>query len=339
MTRARAAVVAAAGAVVGAACGQPVEPSPARRIGPAVVEALEAADRVREPWRCAAADGPGLADETLAIDGSTWRASGHTLKLERPGPATIGVVADAGGAAPATLAALGALRGKLAPADVVLVLGGMGATQAEIEATLGALADRATGPLIALPGDLEPTGAQAAAIAALRARGNVVLDGRLIHRIEAGGAAVALVPGGGAAARLVAGDEGCRYRAADAQAAIAGIAGHPGLRIVATAEAPRVAVDGEPAGELVLTAAAAQVDVQLHGPLSGVGAAAASAARNGGRDGAGIALSPGTSDATTRLPDARRGATAGLLAISGATWRWRPISDAAPDAERGRGGP
>jgi hypothetical protein len=44
-------------------------------------------------------------------------------------------------------------------------------------------------------------------------------------------------------------------------------------------------------------------------------------------DGAAVALSPGTADATTRLPGPRRSTTAGLLTIHGAVWKWRPIAD------------
>ena len=51
------------------------------------------------------------------------------------------------------------------------------ATQSELEATFGVLVKAA--PVIALPGDLEPVAAEAAAIAALRAKGSPVLDGRL----------------------------------------------------------------------------------------------------------------------------------------------------------------
>jgi hypothetical protein len=239
---------------------------------------------------------------------------------------TIGVVADAGGAAPRTVAALGALRGKLAGADLVLVLGGMGASQAELEATLGALADGAAWPVVALPGDLEPAGDQAAAIARLRARGQMVVDGRLARQIELPGATIATIPGAGAAARLGAGAEGCGYRASDVAAVLAELTQREGLRILASAEAPRIAVGGEPAGELALTAGPAQpIDIALHGPT----AEAATPARAGRRDGSAAALTPGSSDATARLPGPRRAPSAGLLLVDGAAWRWRPITDAA----------
>lgn len=230
--RGRAAVaVMVAASAAGAACGGSTPPPPpGERIAAAVVAAMEAAEAVRAPWRCAATDGPRLTDETLAAGARTWKLVGRAMRLEGKGATTIGVIADAGGAAPSTLAALGALKGKLAGADVVIALGGMGATQAELEATLGALAGRATWPLVALPGDLEPAGALAAAISKLRAGGSVVIDGRLAQRIELPGATIATVPGAGAEARLVAGPEGCVYQAADVGAAFADLTQREGLR-------------------------------------------------------------------------------------------------------------
>lgn len=303
-----------------AACGGSSEPPASTRIGPALVAALEAAHLVREPWRCAAPSGPTLADEKLG----DWQLAGHAMKRERAGAITIGVIADAGGAAPATLAALGRLRSKLDTADLVLVLGGMGTTRAELEATLGTLADRATWPTVALPGDLEAVPDLVAAIAALRAKGMQIVDGRLAQRIELPGVRIATIAGASHASRLVAGADGCTYRSDDVAAAFADLTPSKQLRILASAEAPRITVDGEPAGELVLAPGAAQeIDIALHGPV----APDPSPARAGRRDGAAVALSPGTSDATTRLPGPRRATTAGILTVGGGTWKWRPIAD------------
>ncbi len=303
-----------------AACGGPSAPPASTRIGPSLIAAIEAADRTRAPWRCASPAGPTLADETLG----EWKLSGHTMKREGSGAVTIGVIADAGGAAPATLAALGRLRAKFADVDLVIALGGMGATRPELEATLGALADRATWPLVALPGDLEPVPDLVAAIATLRGKGLQVIDGRLAQRIELPGAVIATIAGAGDASRLVAGPDGCAYRAEDVSAAFADLAPHAGIRIAASAEAPRVTVDHEPAGELALVPKAdTAIDIVLHGPVD----LEASPARSGGRDGGAVALTPGTSDATPRLPAPRRTTSAGLLTISGTAWRWRPIAD------------
>ena len=96
-----------------------------------------------------------------------------------------------------------------------------------------------------------------------------------------------------------------------------------GLRIVASAEAPRIEVGGEPAGELALTAGETHpIDLALHGPTS----EAATPERVGRRNGSAIALTPGSSDATTRLPGPKRAASAGLLVVDGAGWRWQPIT-------------
>ncbi len=317
---------AVAGAMVAmaavAACGSASSPPPpGAQLAQALEAALEAAQARRVPWRCAAPDGPTLAEETLAAGKRSWKLGGGTMRLAGEGAIAIGVVADAGGAAPRTLAALGALRKRLAGADLVLVLGGMGATGAEIEAALGALAD-ATAPVVAVPGDLEPAGEQAAAIARLRAQGRAVIDGRLARWLELPGATIATIPGAGAAARLVAGAEGCGYRASDVTAVLDELTKRDGLRILASAEAPRIEVDGEPAGELALTVGAPHaIDIALHGPT----AEGATRARAGRRDGAATALTPGSSDATPRLPGPRRAASAGMLHLERTGWRWRPV--------------
>ena len=307
------------GLVLLAACGGGTSPVPTgERVGPALSAAMAGAEKEKSPWRCAAADGPTLADETVA----GWKAAGHTLTKDGKGAVTIAVVADAGGAAAPTIAALGRLRPKLDAADLVLALGGMGTTKAELEATLGSLAGKV--PLVALPGDLEDAGALVAAASALRAKGHVVIDGRLAQRIELPGASIATVAGAGAAGRLVAGGDGCAYAAADATRAMADLTEKPGLRILATAEAPRGTVAGEAVGDLVLTPrAGVEIDLVLHGPAE----SRVSAAASGGRDAKAIALTPGSSDATPRLPGGRSAPSAGLLVIDGARWSWKPVVD------------
>jgi hypothetical protein len=297
-------------------------------VAPAIAAALAAADRVREPWRCAAPDGPGSPDETLAAGSRAWQLGAHTMKLVGPGDVAIGVVADAAGSAPETLAALGRLRARLGHVDLVISLGGMGATRAELEATFAALTDRATWPLVALPGDLEPVTGQVEAIAAARQRGTAVLDGRLVQRIELPATTIALVPGAGAASRLAAGADGCGYRAEDAAAAFADLTPRAGLRILASAEAPRETRSGQPTGELAMTVGAGQqIDIALHGPSSGAANDGATPARSGNRDGAAVSLTPGSSDATPRLPGPGRAPTAGVLTVHGSAWTWRAIED------------
>ncbi len=317
-----------------AACGsreQPTPPPPAgARVGAALAAALTAADAVRAPWRCALPAGAGLATATLTTGARSWHLAGHMVAIA-PGPDpkragsggdgfAIGVIADAGGAAPTTLAALARLRTALAAVDLVIVLGGMGTTPAELEAVLGVVSDGNTWPVVALPGDLEGASSQTAAIAALRARDLPVIDGRLVRRIEIPGATIGTVSGAGSATRLVAGGDGCSYRVADATAVLADLDDRAGLRVLAVAEAPRITTAGEAAGELGLTPLPGTIDVVLHAPRG----PAATAPRTGTRDGTAVALSPGSSDATTRSPAGRP--SAGILAIAGTTWKWRTVT-------------
>jgi hypothetical protein len=296
-------------------------------IGKVLAAVVAAADENAAPWRCAATDVPTLADEEFAIGEQTWKLTGH--RLARTGTSTnvtIGVVADAAGAAPRTIAALGRTRAafEAAKADVVITLGGMGATRDELQATLGTLSDHAAWPVIALPGDLEPMDAHLAAIAALRTRGDRVLDGRSIRWLDVGPAVLGTVPGAGAVERSAAGAEGCTWAPEDVAKVATELTTKSGVRILASAEGPREMLDGEAAGELGLVASKAlfPVEIALHGPL----APAPTAARTGGRDGAGVGLSPGTADATPRLPGAHR-SSAGILVVRGGSWSWRPIVD------------
>jgi len=307
------------------ACGSRPAPAPGAAVDRALIAALTAADHLRAPWRCASLDTPALPVDHL----SGWTVAEHRLARDSAADEiVIGVVADAAGSAAPTIATLARLRGKLdeAKPELVLALGGMGATRAELEATLGTLAAHASFPVVALAGDLEPAAAHAAAIAALRARGDAIFDARLVRWIELPGLTVATVPGAGAAARLAAGDDGCGWSAQELDKLYAELSARKGVRVVASAEAPR---DGEPSGELALAASAAQpIDIHLHGPTRPT----PTPARTGSRDGHAIALSPGTSDPTTRLPDAHA-ATAGPLTVRGGAWTWRPIVDE-PTARR-----
>jgi hypothetical protein len=327
----KAMVAALLAATLASACGdgdKPTTPS-TPRLGRVFAALLAAADNTTAPWRCAALDVPPLRDEELATDGRTWKLSGHTVtRTDDDNDVVIGVVADAAGAAPRTIAALGRIRAALdaAKPDVVLTLGGMGASTDELVASLGTLSDHAAWPLVALPGDLEPMGAHLAAIATLRTRGDVVIDGRSARWIKlGGGATVATVPGAGASERLGAGAEGCAWTAADISKLMTELSAKSGARILASAEAPRQTIDGEAAGELALvTSKALPIDVVLHGPLT----PQPTPAKSGGRDGTGVALSPGTADATSRLPEAHRPSAGVLVVRGGGAWSWRPLVDA-----------
>jgi hypothetical protein len=314
--------VASLGALLGvAACGSKATPQAAPRAGSILAALLHAADQEKQPWRCAAPDTPTLDDEDL---GHGWKSHGHTLaRTEDDSQLVIGVIADAAGSAPRTIASLGRLRAQLDAAnpDLVLALGGMGRDEKAITATLGTISDRAAWPVVALPGDLEPAGAHAAALAALRKRGDVVLDGRLVRWIEVAETTIGTLPGAGARERLVAGADGCAWTADDVARLYTELTARKGLRIVASAEAPRRIRDGEPSGELALVPPQ-PVDLALHAPTAPVPSPAAT----GSRDGAKTLLTPGTADATTRLPDAHS-ASAGVLVIRGDTWSWKPLVD------------
>lgn len=305
--------------VLAAACGgSPPEAPLGARVGPALNAALVAFDQARAPVQCAS-PGPTLVDETL----KGWRLSGTTMSSARSGAVSIGVIADAGGAAPGTLAVLGRLKAQLADVDLIVTLGGMGSTQAELEATLGVLADGAKGILVAIAGDLEPAPALAQAIGKLRARNLLVIDGRLARTIELPGATIGTLPGARSVQRLAAGADGCHYTAANVSALLGELTARAGIRIMATAEPPRGTTNHEASGELAITPGALhEIDVVLHGPMT----EAPTPAKSGTRDGSATPLTPGTSDATTRLP-ARHTPTAGILTIDGTAWRWKPIAD------------
>lgn len=295
-------------------------------IGKVLAALVTAADETAVPWRCAASDVPSLPEEEFAIGETTWKVAGHSLVRPDGTHVMIGVVADAAGSATRTIASLGRTRAAFdaAKVDLVITLGGMGATVDELQATLGTLSDHAAWPVLALPGDLEPMDAHLAAIAALRKRGDRVLDGRSIRWVQAGPATIGTVPGAGAIERSAAGRDGCAWSPEDVAKIATELTAKAGVRILASTEAPREVIEGEAAGELGLVTSKAlfPVEVALHGPL----VPGPTPPRNGGRDGAVVGLSPGTADATPRLPDAHR-ASAGVLVVRGGSWSWKPIVD------------
>jgi hypothetical protein len=305
------------------ACGDSKPAASAPRVGHVLAAVLAAADQTRAPWRCAALDLPAVADLAFTTGERHWQLGGRVLRRTDSDDAlAIAVIADAANASPRTIAALARLRAELeksAP-DLVLALGGMGATQADLEATLGTLGERATWPVVAMPGDLESVAVFGAALSALRKRGVNAVDGRLVRWIELPGATIATVPGAGARERLGAGDDGCQWRAENVARVYSELTAKEGVRVVASSEAPRTKVDGEPAGELGLVPPQ-PIEVALHGPVE----PAPSPARSGSRDGTRAVLSPGTADAMRRLPAAHT-PSAGLLIIRAGVWTWRPVS-------------
>ena len=171
---------------------------------------------------------------------------------------------------------------------------------AELEATLGSLADERA-PVVALPGDLESRAELAEAVATLRAAGKLVVDGRLVPQIELPGATIARSP----VRRRRAGWSPAPRAAvtpADVAALFARVTARPELRILVATEAPRGIVGGEPVGERALVPGRGAADRRGR---ARAGHPEPSPARTGQRTGAHVALTPGTSDATTRLPGPR----------------------------------
>ncbi|MFT3697675.1 MAG: hypothetical protein QM831_31310 [Kofleriaceae bacterium] len=297
-----------------AACGGAKKPATqaAPSLAHAIAATITAAEQKHAPWRCVADDLPELAAGKIG----SWTIEPHQITHAAAPQLAIGVVADAGGDDPKTLAALGRVRKQLddAQVELVLVLGGMGTTQKQLEATLGVLA-KPTSPVVALPGDLESVTAETAAIASLTAKGQPVIDGRLVRWIALPDATIGTIAGAGSPLRLAGGD-GCVWQADDVLELYRQLAEKPGLRIAATAEAPR---EGD-AGEVELVPGPA-IDALVHGPAHG----APTAAKSGTRDGAKTQLSPGTVDASPRLES--HAPSAGVLSLRGTAWSWKPLVD------------
>lgn len=182
----------------------------------------ERGDEVSDPAprRCAAlAEDEDLAARTLELSPSADEI-------------TLGVVADARGASEATLSGLRAARDafEIRGVDIVLALGGMARERGELEALYTILAEDAPWTTIASPGDRESLAAHRAAIVAVAGdRGASgagtggegapgMIDGSATRLVVAGPAAIATLPGAGHPSRAIAGEEGCVFDEADADA-------------------------------------------------------------------------------------------------------------------------
>jgi hypothetical protein len=281
--------VAAAVAVVAAAgckCGSGGTPrgGVGAATGAAIVAAVTAAPAERAPWRCAALDEPSPPASALSTSDRRWTIERRAMRLaDHRGPSRIAFVADAGDASPATLANIAKLTARLAKLDVhaVVGVGGLGSTEAELAAVLGALAGERW-VVIAIPGDREAARDHRAAIAALAAAGKAVVDGAEVRWIEIGGFGVATLPGQSAASRLAHGVEGCGHADADAAAVLTRWpdGGSVRFRALATQRAPRrddlgdVGRLGAHAGDVGLADALAgsKVDLVIHAAVDGIAA-------------------------------------------------------------------
>ena len=304
------------------ACGSGAKPSggAGNAAAAGLVAAVEHAAATRAPWRCATRS-PSTTTGELVAGERTWRRAGETL-TSADRALTIVAVADARGDASATW------RERLRAAEpaVVLTLGGLGTTEAEIAASLGALVDPAW-LTVAIPGDAEGWPAHRAAVATVAATGAPVVDGADVRLLDGGAAVIATLPGPAHAARLAAGADGCEHDDADAAAIIAALVAAAGARptVLAATRAPQGGgargVAGVPAGDPGLTAAVAGLTAVVHAPLM-------PGPTGPGRAGRAVAvIAAGSLDPVPRfaVDGARAARSLTAVTIDDRALTWRPI--------------
>ena len=216
-----------------------------------------------------------------------------------------------------------ATRMEASHADAIVALGGMGSDERELEATLGVLAR--PGGQAGVAGD---RAARRSRVGRRRGRGDRGAASARRDRDRRPARPLDRCRRQPRSRRYRCGRAGRSRRTAangrlrTSTRIYAELADKPGLRVALVAGAPREEQHGgEVSGELALVPVPA-IDVVVHGPTR----PEPSPQRSGGRDGARVACSPGTSDATPRLPETRPPA-AGVLAIRGAAWTWSPLVD------------
>ena len=314
-------------AVAVAACGSGARPSGSAGNAAAagLVAAVEHAATTLTPWRCAIR-APSTASGEIVAGERTWRRTGDVLTTT--GRAlTIVAVADARG----DVAAAWRERLRTAEPAVVLTLGGLGTTEGEIAASLGALVDPAW-LTVAIPGDAEAWPAHRAAVATVAATGAPVVDGAELRLLDGGVAVIATLPGAGHAARLAAGADGCVHDADDATAIVAALRTAAGDRptVLATARAPQRGgprgVGGIPAGDPELTTIVAELTAVVHAPLAPGPTAPGRAAD------AVAVIAAGSLDPVPRYADdgARAARSLTAVTIDDRAVAWRPIVVDAP---------
>lgn len=296
----------------------------------AIAATVEAVTPLETAWRCALPPPAAAPPSTTAPAG--WTRAGDKLTAAEPrSKLTIAAVAQARGAAVDVREALRAAR-----VDLVIAVGGMGATQAESGAALGALLDPAW-LVVAIPGDAEDFPAHARAVAELAGGGAAIVDGAAVRLIDTGGAVVATIPGERWPERLGAGAAGCAHEPADVARAVAALTlladGRP--RVLAGAPAPQgasvrppasdLAPGGLHAGEPGLAALVdeAGLDLVIHAPIGTTPAPAGMARR-----GTTAVVAAGSLDRLVqRDPEGRPLPTGVLLATVDAraiTWKLLP---------------
>jgi hypothetical protein len=309
-----------------AACGSPSKDAGRGSLGKAtaaaVLGALDAAAAASEPWRCARLDDPAAA--RLAVE----------VKAAAP---RIAFVADAraAGGAPALEGVRKALDA--APVDVVVALGGMGGTQAEILAALGPIAQGAPWLTVAMPADLESLPEHRAAVAELAAGGSRVVDGSQVRLLDLGAAVLATLPGMPAAERLRDDVDGCVHEDEDvtailrelAAAAPGGKAGKKRPTLLAARRTPRGRTDRAPggvhAGDVAFTRllAADPVSVVVHGSVDDATSGAGTA-----KPAPPLALAVGALDATPRFRAGGQRVLPSFLVVTVGPGQvaWRPVA-------------
>lgn len=258
--------------VVAAACGGGAERAPAgagRNAATALAAALDRAATVSEPWRCARPTVAPAGAAPIVVGERTWRRDGDAL-VSAEDSLTIVAVGDARGSAPELKDRVRELR-----ADLVFAVGGMGTTEAELTAALGAIVDPAW-LTIAVPGTTEAWPVHRAVIAKLAASGAPIVDGSEVRLIDAGAAMIATLPGLPYAERLAAGSEGCSHDATDVARIVEALGQRAGERpaVLIGARAPQrgagdLTAGGVHAGDPDLAAAVANLALVVHASIDG----------------------------------------------------------------------
>jgi len=170
------------------------------------------------PYRCA------RFAETLSPPsdvGLTWHPEQGAFDVKpHDKRGKFATIADARHAVGESVRGLHELRDQLVKEniDLLITLGGMGATSADLEEALGALTQDAPYLLVAIPGDRESVPAHRSAVAQLAADGARIIDGSRYRKFRLGALRMATMPGLGKIANLIPGDQGCLHTEADVAA-------------------------------------------------------------------------------------------------------------------------
>lgn len=322
---ARSPTIASALTIAVAACGRGAGPSERAgdRAAAALLTGLDRAATVTAPWRCAALTPPPAPLPERTVGARRWTSAPLGLATDAP-VARVAVVADARGAAAAEL------RAALAAAEVELVVtvGGMGTTEAELTTSLGAVVDPRW-LTVAVPGEAEAWPAHRAAIAALAGAGAAIVDGADARILDLGPTVVATLPGAGHRARLAAGDDGCGHDSDEVAAIVTAAGATAGDRpvVLMSPRAPQGGVGdrgvgGVHAGDPALAGAVAALALVVHAPIDGA-PVAADVDRGPGLD----SIAAGSLDPLPRLraDGAVVPRSATLIVADRRELRWQPV--------------